>query len=131
MRDQAVGVPRDRVPQVHRLEDLPSHHAKKRLAGGPLDDGTHQIPAVARILVFRARLEEQRVARKDLQSLLDAVVVGAVVKLVASVVPDAGDVAGDLPGRDLVALLREGRDVFLDRRVEVDPVVLDECAARR
>ena len=86
---------------------------------------------MARVRERGARLVQQRVVGEDGQPVEHRRVGVADEVLVPPVVADTAQVAAELPRRDGVRLLREGRDVSLDRRIEVETAVLDQARHRR
>ena len=116
-----------------RIEDVLLHVAEVVLAGGALDDRAQHAPAVARVVVLLAGFEQQRVGLKDGEPLEHRLVVAGVVDLrldVPFVVPNARQMAGKLACRNGVRLLRKRRDVFLDRRIQVQLALLVQQAER-
>src|SRR5690606_16143471 len=107
VRDDAVGVLRDDRAQPERIEDFPLHVRQERLPGRTLDHGADQVPAVARVGVAGAGLEEERVVLEDREAVENRLVAVAAEELVAAVMADAGEMARELARGDGPALLRE------------------------
>src|SRR5690606_31600595 len=105
MEDDTVRVLGDDRAEAERLEDLESHVLQEPFARYAFDYGTHQVPAVARVGVVGARLEEECVILEDGEALRDGRKALTTQELVAAIMTDAGDVPGDLACRDRPALL--------------------------
>jgi hypothetical protein len=106
--------------EAERFQDVVAHVREERLAGRALDHRRHEVPAVTRIRESRPGLEQQGVVLEDRQRFRDRREAPVEQELVALIVPNARQVAGDLPRRDRPRLLRERRHVALHRCIEIE-----------
>ncbi len=120
-----------RVVHAQWREHLLPHEPEERLARGGFDGGAHQDPAVARVAIPGARLEQQRGLRKGLQSFDRPLTARRQQRpLVAAIVPESGHVPHHLPHGDGPRLLRELRHVHLNLVVELQLPLLEQQADR-
>src|SRR5207244_11722272 len=69
-----------------------------------------EIPAVARVRESRAGREQERVVLEDCEPVQHRSETAVQEEFLILVMPDAGEMTGQLPSRDRVALVRERRD---------------------
>src|SRR5947207_1337439 len=108
-----------------RLEDSTTHEIQKRLASGPLDEGTEQNESVRRVVVLLTGTRQKGVVSEDAEGIGNVVIVALAEEFLIRVVTNAGEVPRYLSTRNRVTLLRKRRNVALHRSVEVKLAALD------
>src|SRR5688572_31763702 len=127
MRDDGVDVIRGSVAEIQRLKDLALHVGEELGLGCTLDDRAHEVPAIARVRIARAGLEEQRIILENGERFRHAGKMRRSAEhtlKVSSVVANAGCMARQLSCGDRPWLLGEPWNVPLDGDVEIEAAFL-------
>src|SRR5437016_2131180 len=101
-------------------KDVHRHVVQEVIPRRALHHRRDEIPAVARVRESRAGREQERVVMEDCEPVQHRGETAVQEEFLILVMPDAGDMTGQLPSGDRVAFVRERRHVALHRCVEIE-----------
>ncbi len=118
--NEAVVLVGRRARHLERLEDVAAHVREKLFSRGTFDGGTDHVEAIGRIGEASAGRRDEGVVLKNRQARRDGRESLVQREFTSPIMSDAGQMTAQQARRDHGALVGEGGDVALDRRVEIE-----------